>query len=162
LPYVFHEEGVRRFGFHGLSYEYIASQLPAVDPAAAKGRAIVLHLGNGASLCAMLNARSVATTLGFTALDGLMMGTRCGALDPGVVLSLMQSHAMDAKGIERLLYQESGLLGVSGVSSDMRTLLASDEPRARLAIDLYVYRIRREIGALAAVLGGVDALVFTG
>jgi len=162
LPYAYHEQGVRRFGFHGLSYEYIASQLPAVDPAAARGRAIVLHLGHGASLCAMLNGRSVATTLGFTALDGLMMGTRCGALDPGVVLYLMQSRGMDAKAIETLLYKESGLLGVSGVSSDMRTLLASDEPRAKLAVDLYVYRIRRELGALAAVLGGVDALVFTG
>ena len=162
LPYAYHEEGVRRFGFHGLSYEYIASQLPAIDPAAANGRTIALHLGNGASLCAMQGARSVATTLGFTALDGLLMGTRCGALDPGVVLYLMQSRGMEAKAIERLLYQESGLLGISGVASDMRTLLASDAPRAKLAIDLYVYRVRRELGALAAVLGGVDALVFTG
>jgi acetate kinase len=162
LPYAFHEQGVRRFGFHGLSYEYIASQLPSIDPVAASGRAIVLHLGNGASLCALSGGRSVATTLGFTALDGLLMGTRCGALDPGVVLYLMQSCGMSGAAVEKLLYQESGLLGVSGVSSDMRTLLASKEPRAQLAIDLYVYRIRREIGALAAVLGGIDALVFTG
>ncbi|HXZ48783.1 MAG TPA: acetate/propionate family kinase [Usitatibacter sp.] len=161
LPYAMHESGVRRFGFHGLSYEYIASQLPALDPAAARGRTIVLHLGNGASMCAMRETRSVATTMGFTAVDGLLMGTRCGSLDPGVVLYLMQSRGMDAKAIEKLLYQESGLLGISGISSDMRTLLASPDPRAKLAIDLYAYRIRREMGALAAVLGGVDALVFT-
>ena len=162
LPHEFHEQGVRRFGFHGLSYEYIASQLPALDARAAAGRTIVLHLGNGASCCAMLEGRSVATTMGFTAVDGLLMGTRCGALDPGVVLYLMQSRGMDVKGVEKLLYQQSGLLGVSGLSPDMRTLLASTEPPARLAIDLYVYRIRREVGALAAVLGGLDALVFTG
>jgi acetate kinase len=162
LPRRFHEAGVRRFGFHGLSYEYIASQLPSIDPAAASGRTVVLHLGNGASMCALLEGRSIATTMGFTAVDGLVMGTRCGALDPGVVLYLMQSRGMDAKAIEKLLYQESGLLGVSGISSDMRTLLASTDAAARLAIDLYVYRIRRELGALAAVLGGLDALVFTG
>jgi acetate kinase len=162
LPRAYHEEGVRRFGFHGLSYEYIASQLPRIDPVAARGRAVVLHLGNGASMCAMLGGRSVATTLGFTALDGLLMGTRCGALDPGVVLYLMQSRGMSAGAIEKLLYQQSGLLGVSGISSDMRTLLASKEPGARVAIELYAYRIRRELGALAAVLGGIDALVFTG
>jgi acetate kinase len=162
LPRELHAQGVRRFGFHGLSYEYIAAQLPAIDPHAARGRTIVLHLGNGASMCAMSACRSVATTMGFTALDGLLMGTRCGALDPGVVLYLMQSRGMDAKAVEALLYRESGLLGVSGISSDMRTLLASSEPGARAAIDLYVYRIRQELGALAAVLGGVDALVFTG
>jgi len=162
LPHAFHEEGVRRFGFHGLSYEYIASQLASLDAAAASGRTIVLHLGNGASLCALLEGRSIATTMGFTAVDGLLMGTRCGALDPGVVLYLMQSRGMDVKAVEKLLYQQSGLLGVSGMSSDMRTLLASSEPAARLAIELYVYRIRRELGALAAALGGVDALVFTG
>jgi len=162
LPRRFHEEGVRRFGFHGLSYEYIASQLPSLDADAARGRTIVLHLGNGASLCAMLGGRSVATTMGFTAIDGLLMGTRCGALDPGVVLYLMQARGMDLPALEALLHRQSGLLGVSGISPDMRTLLASDEPAARLAIDLYVYRIRREIGALAAVLGGLDALVFTG
>jgi acetate kinase len=162
LPRAYHDEGVRRFGFHGLSYEYIASQLPALDPHAARGRTIVLHLGNGASMCALLEGRSIATTMGFTAVDGLLMGTRCGALDPGVVLYLMEAHRLDARAIERLLYQHSGLLGVSGISSDMRTLLASSEPGARLAVDLYVYRICREMGALAAALGGLDALVFTG
>ena len=162
LPHAMHEAGVRRFGFHGLSYEYIASQLPSIDAAAAKGRTVVLHLGNGASMCALVECRSVATTMGFTAVDGLVMGTRCGSLDPGVVLYLMQTRGMEAKSVERLLYQESGLLGVSGISSDMRTLLASNDPSARMAIDLYVYRIRRELGALAAAMGGLDALVFTG
>ena len=161
LPQKLHAEGVRRFGFHGLSYEYIASQLPSIDAAAARGRAIVLHLGNGASMCAMLGGKSVATTMGFTAVDGLMMGTRCGALDPGVVLYLMDSHGLTARDVEKMIYQESGLLGVSGISSDMRTLLASADPAARLAVDLYLYRIRREMGALAGVLGGVDAIVFT-
>lgn len=162
LPRAMHEQGVRRFGFHGLSYEYIASQLPSVDPAAARGRTIVLHLGNGASMCAMAAGRSVATTMSFTGLDGLLMGTRCGALDPGVMLYLMQARGMDAAAIEELVYRKSGLLGVSGISSDMRTLLASGDPAARAAIDLYVYRIRLELGSLAAALGGVDALVFTG
>jgi acetate kinase len=162
LPHAMHEAGVRRFGFHGLSYEYIASQLYALDSVAARGRTVVLHLGNGASMCAMQEGKSMATTMGFTAVDGLLMGTRCGALDPGVVLYLMQSRGMDAKAVEKLLYQESGLLGVSGISADMRTLLASKEPAAQLAIDLYAYRIRRELGALAAVLGGLDTLVFTG
>ena len=161
LPQRLHAEGVRRFGFHGLSYEYIASQLPSIDAAAARGRTIVLHLGNGASMCAMNACRSVTTTMGFTAVDGLMMGTRCGALDPGVVLYLMDAHGLDARAVEKMIYQESGLLGVSGISADMRTLLASREPAARLAVDLYLYRIRREMGALAAVLGGVDAIVFT-
>jgi len=162
LPRAYYDEGVRRFGFHGLSYEYIATQLPGIDAATARGRTVVLHLGNGASLCAMLEGRSIATTLGFTALDGLLMGTRCGSLDPGVVLYLIQTRGMDAKAVEKLLYQESGLLGVSGISPDMRTLLASPEAGARLAIELYCYRIRRELGGLAAVLGGLDALVFTG
>ena len=162
LPRAMHEEGVRRFGFHGLSYEYIASRLPQVDPRAARGRTIVLHLGNGASMCAMAAGRSVATTMSFTGLDGLVMGTRCGALDPGVMLYLMQARGMDAAAIEELVYRKSGLLGVSGISPDMRTLLASNEPAARAAIDLYVYRIRLELGSLAAALGGVDALVFTG
>ncbi|HZZ94605.1 MAG TPA: acetate/propionate family kinase [Usitatibacter sp.] len=162
LPRTYHDEGVRRFGFHGLSYEYIASQLLLTDAVAARGRTIVLHLGNGASMCALLEGRSVATTMGFTAVDGLLMGTRCGALDPGVILYLMETHRMDARAVERLIYQHSGLLGVSGVSSDMRTLLASPEPGARVAIDLYIHRIRREMGALAAALGGVDAIVFTG
>jgi len=162
LPYAMFTEGVRRYGFHGLSYEYIASVLPKFSPRAAAGRTIVLHLGNGASMCAMAGGRSVASTMGFTAVDGLMMGTRTGNLDPGVVLYLMDQRGMDARSIEKLLYSQSGLLGVSGVSSDMRTLLGSGEPRARLAIDLYCYRIRRELGSLAAALGGVDALAFTG
>ena len=162
LPYAMFEEGVRRYGFHGLSYEYIASVLPLHSPRAAAGRTIVLHLGNGASMCALQHGRSVASTMGFTAVDGLMMGTRTGNLDPGVVLYLMDQRGMDPRAIEKLLYSQSGLLGISGVSSDMRTLLDSQEPRARLAIDLYCYRIRRELGSLAAVLGGLDALVFTG
>jgi acetate kinase len=162
LPYAMFEEGVRRYGFHGLSYEYVASVLPHHAERAAQGRTIVLHLGNGASMCALAAGRSVASTMGFTAVDGLMMGTRTGALDPGVVLYLMDQRGMDARAIEKLLYGQSGLLGVSGISSDMRTLLDSAEPRARLAIDLYCYRIRRELGSLAAALGGVDALVFTG
>ena len=161
LPAQLHAEGVRRYGFHGLSYEYIASVLPQVDPLAAQGRTIVLHLGNGSSMCALAQGRSVASTMGFTALDGLPMGTRCGSLDAGVVLYLLAQRGMDLRTVEQLLYQQSGLLGVSGISSDMRTLLASDDPRARLAIDLFVYRIARELGALAAVLGGLDALVFT-
>ena len=161
LPYELFEQGVRRYGFHGLSYEYIASVLPTVDPAAAAGRTIVLHLGNGASMCALQGGRSFASTMGFTALDGLMMGTRSGSLDPGVVLYLMSERGMDVAAVEKLLYNQSGLLGVSGVSSDMRGLLASDAPRARLAIDLYLYRIRRELGSLVAALGGLDALVFT-
>ncbi len=162
LPYTLHQAGVRRYGFHGLSYEFIARRLPELAPRAARGRTIVLHLGNGASMCALAGGRSVATTMGFTAVDGLMMGTRSGSLDPGVVLYLIDRCGMDARAVERLLYHESGLLGVSGVSSDMRALLASAAPRARLAIDLYCYRIRRELGSLAAALGGVDALVFTG
>jgi acetate kinase len=161
LPKALTERGVVRYGFHGLSYEYIAGVLPAVDPAAAAGRAVVLHLGNGASMCALRAGRSVATTMGFTAVDGLPMGTRCGNLDPGVVLYLMDELQMDVRAIEKLIYQQSGLLGVSGVSSDMRVLLASDEPGARAAIDLYAYRIGRELGSLAAALGGLDAVVFT-
>ncbi len=161
LPHAMHEAGVRRYGFHGLSYEYIASVLPDIDARAAAGRTVVLHLGNGASMCALQDGCSVASTMGFTAVDGLPMGTRSGSLDPGVLLYLMDERGMDARAIERLLYQQSGLLGVSGVASDMRTLLASDNPRAKLAIDLYVYRIGREMGSLAAALGGLDAIVFT-
>lgn len=161
LPRALSDEGVRRYGFHGLSYEYIARRLRQVAPAIAGGRVIVAHLGNGASLCAMHQGRSVASTMGFTAVDGLMMGTRTGALDPGVILYLMDHHKMDASAIEDLLYRRSGLLGVSGVSSDMRTLRASADPHAREAIDLFVYRIAREVGSLAAALGGLDALVFT-
>jgi acetate kinase len=162
LPEDFHDAGVQRYGFHGLSYEYIAAELPRVDARAAAAKTIVLHLGNGSSMCAIDAGRSVATTMGFTATDGLPMGTRCGALDPGVILYLMDECRMDARAIERLLYNESGLLGVSGISSDMRALLASTAPSARLAIDLYVYRIRRELGSLAAALGGLDTIVFTG
>jgi acetate kinase len=161
LPYAMFEEGVRRYGFHGLSYEYIASVLARYSARAAGGRTIVLHLGNGASMCALDNGRSVASTMGFTAVDGLMMGTRTGNLDPGVVLYLMDQRGMDVRAIEKLLYSQSGLLGVSGISSDMRALLDSPAPRAGLAIDLYCYRIRRELGSLVAALGGVDALVFT-
>jgi len=161
LPASITDRGVRRYGFHGLSYEYIASALPQYDARAAAGKTVVLHLGNGASMCAMLNARSVASSMGFTAVDGLPMGTRSGNLDPGVVLYFMQELKMDAAAIETLLYKESGLLGVSGISSDMRELLESTDPRAKLAIDLFVYRISRELGSLAAALGGLDAIVFT-
>jgi acetate kinase len=162
LPRRYADEGVRRYGFHGLSYEYIASVLPRIDRRAAGGRTVVAHLGNGASLCAMAAGRSVATTMSFTALDGLMMGTRCGAIDPGVLLYLMERHGMAGPDLERLLYEQSGLLGVSAISSDMRELLASPDARAAEAVDLFVYRIRREVGSLAAALGGLDALVFTG
>jgi len=161
LPRSITERGVIRYGFHGLSYEYIASVLPTYDARAAAGKAIVLHLGNGASMCALANCRSVASTMGFTAADGLPMGTRCGSLDPGVVLYLIDELGMDTRAVENLIYQQSGLLGVSGISSDMRTLLASGDPNARTAIDLYVYRIGRELGSLAAALGGLDAIVFT-
>jgi acetate kinase len=161
LPYELTEAGVLRYGFHGLSYEYIASVLPQYDSSAATGKTVVLHLGNGASMCAIEAGRSIANTMGFTAVEGLPMGTRCGSLDPGVVLYLMDQCGMDAREIEKLIYSQSGLLGVSGVSSDMRSLLASGEPRAKLAVDLYIYRIRRELGSLAAALGGLDAIVFT-
>jgi acetate kinase len=161
LPSEITDRGVRRYGFHGLSYEYIASVLPQVDSRAAQGRTVVLHLGNGASLCAIHAGKSVASTMGFTAVDGLPMGTRSGNLDPGVVLYLMDELKMDARAIEKLLYQQSGLLGVSGVSSDMRTLLDSAEPKAQFAVELFVYRIGRELGSHAAALGGLDALVFT-
>ncbi|WP_373501455.1 acetate/propionate family kinase [Desulfococcus sp.] len=162
LPAELREAGVMRYGFHGLSYEYIASVLPDISPKAAKGRCVVLHLGNGASMCALEAGRSIASTMGFTAVEGLPMGTRSGTLDPGVILYLMDQRGMDARAIEKLLYTQSGLLGVSGISSDMRTLLASGEPPARLAVDLFLYRIRRELGSLAAALGGLDAIVFTG
>jgi acetate kinase len=161
LPMEMYDAGVRRYGFHGLSYEYIASALPRFDERAAAGKTVVLPLGNGASMCALDNSRSVASTMSFTALDGLPMGTRCGAIDPGVLLYLLSERGMDAKALEALLYNQSGLLGVSGVSSDMRVLLASDAPRAKVAVDLFVYRIGRELGSLAAAMGGVDAIVFT-
>jgi acetate kinase len=161
LPAELREAGVMRYGFHGLSYEYIALTLPEIAPTAAKGKSVVLHLGNGASMCAIEAGRSLASTMGFTAVEGLPMGTRSGSLDPGVILHLMDQRGMDARAIEKLIYNQSGLLGVSGISSDMRTLLASEEPRAKLAVELFLYRIRRELGSLAAALGGLDALVFT-
>jgi acetate kinase len=161
LPRAYEEEGMQRYGFHGLSYEFIAQQLRAIDPNVANGRIIVAHLGNGASLCAMRAGRSVDTTMGFTALDGLLMGTRPGTLDPGAVTYLMREHAMSAGEIEDVLYHRSGLLGISGISSDMRTLLASNDSHAREAVELFVFRAAREIGALTASLGGLDGLVFT-
>ena len=162
LPRALTDEGVRRYGFHGLSYEYIVSRLPSVAPELARGRVIIAHLGNGASLCAVRGGQSVATTMGFTAVDGLVMGTRCGAIDPGALVFLMDTHGMDARAIEDLIYRRSGLLGVSGISSDMRELRKSGDPHAREAIALFVYRIVREIGSLAAAIGGLDGLVFTG
>jgi len=162
LPRRLTDEGIRRYGFHGLSYEYIASVLPGVlGAAAADGRVVVAHLGSGASLCALRKRRSVATTMGFTALDGLVMSRRSGNIDPGVILYLMQEKGMTAEDVSHMLYNESGLLGVSGLSDDMRTLLASDDPLAKDAVDLFVYRFGRELGSMAAALGGIDALVFT-
>lgn len=161
LPKEICNSRVQRYGFHGLSYEYISSVLPEVAPEIAKGRVIVAHLGSGASLCALKAGKSVDSTLSFTALDGLCMGTRPGTLDPGVVLYLFQTLGLSAKEVETILYKKSGLLGISGISNDMRDLLASDKPEARLAVDYFVYRAAKEIGALAAVLGGVDGLVFT-
>ncbi len=160
LPRDITEHGVRRYGFHGLSYEYIASVMVQHDPVLS-GRVVVLHLGNGASMCAMQGGSSVATTMGFTALDGLPMGTRCGSLDPGVVLYLMAELGMDQEQVTTLLYHQSGLLGVSGISSDMRTLEASDSQAAKDAINLFVHSIKRQLGALAATLGGLDGIVFT-
>jgi acetate kinase len=161
LPREIRETGVQRYGFHGLSYEYIASVLPEIAPEIADGRVIVAHLGSGASLCALSGGRSVDTTLGFTALDGLCMGTRPGSVDPGVILYLFQNLGLSAKEVETLLYKKSGLLAISGSSNDMRDLIDSPEPSAVLAVDYFVYRAAREIGALAAVLGGLDGLVFT-
>ena len=162
LPREITDAGVRRYGFHGLSYEYVSGRLNEVAPELADARVVIAHLGNGASLCAVRSGQSVATTMGFTAVDGLMMGTRCGNIDPGVLLYLMDERKMDARAIEDLIYKRSGLLGVSGISSDMRALLTSDEPAAAEAVNLFVYRILREIGSLAAALGGLDAIVFTG
>jgi acetate kinase len=161
LPREIRSQGVQRYGFHGLSYEYIASVMPQVAPQIAHGRVIVAHLGSGASMCAMRNGKSVDSTLGFTALDGLCMGTRPGAVDPGVILYLFQGLGLSAREVETILYKKSGLLGISGVSNDMRDLLTSPEPLARLAIDYFVYRAAKEIGALTAALGGIDGLVFT-
>ncbi|MEY3288965.1 MAG: hypothetical protein RLZZ419_1207 [Pseudomonadota bacterium] len=162
IPRHFTDEGIRHYGFHGLSYEYIASVLPTINPSFAEARIIIAHLGSGASLCALYKSNSIATTMGFSPLDGLVMGTRCGSIDPGILLYLMDHHNMDARALEQLLYHQSGLLGVSGISNDMRVLLASDDPHALEAIALFVYRIGREIGSLAAALGGLDALIFTG
>ncbi len=159
LPRRLFEQGIRRYGFHGLSYEYIARVLPDYAPNAS--RVVVAHLGSGASMCALRDGKSIESTLGFSGLDGLPMGTRPGALDPGVMLYLLEALGMDAKAIEKLLYTESGLLGVSGISNDMRDLLASDDSKAAEAVDLFVYHIAKNLGALAAVLEGIDALVFT-
>lgn len=161
LPRALHEQGIRRYGFHGLSYEYIAGQLRTIDGELAGGRGIAAHLGNGASLCAMRDGKSVDTTMGFTALDGLMMGTRCGTLDPGVVLHLQTQMGLSPAGIDDLLYRKSGLLGVSGISSDMRILTADPSRQSQEAVELFIWRAVREFGALTASLGGVDGIVFT-
>lgn len=161
LPDTLYREGVRRYGFHGLSYEYIAGALPAIAPEIAQGRVVVAHLGSGASMCAMRGGRSLDTTMSFSALDGLPMGTRCGALDPGVVIYLMREKRMATGDVERLLYHQSGLRGLSGISNDVRDLLANHEPAAKFALDYFVYHVCRQLGALAAVLGGLDAIVFT-
>jgi acetate kinase len=162
LPYSLYEEGIRRYGFHGLSYEYISSVLPERAPEIAAGRVVVAHLGNGCSACAIRNRVSVATTMGFTALDGLPMGTRCGELDAGVVLHLIQQKGMSSDQLVDLLYRRSGMLGLSGVSSDFRELLASPEPRARFAVEVFCYRVAGHIASLASALGGIDGVVFTG
>ncbi|MDS4070336.1 MAG: acetate/propionate family kinase [Candidatus Competibacter sp.] len=162
LPLIYRQEGVQRYGFHGLSYEYIAGALAEIMGTPATGRVVVAHLGNGASMCAMRDGQSVASTMGFTAVEGLPMGTRTGSLDPGVLLYLIERHGMGAKDLTNLLYKQSGLLGLSGISNDMRELLASSDPNAKLAVDYFCYRIARELGSLAAALGGLDALVFTG
>lgn len=162
LPRRYRDEGVRRYGFHGLSYEYIAGALAGAMATPATGRVVVAHLGNGASLCAMQDGRSVASTMGFTAVEGLPMGTRSGSVDPGVLLYLMEQHGLGARELTDLLYKQSGLLALSGFSNDMRDLLASSEPAAKLAVDYFCYRIARELGSLAAALGGLEALVFTG
>jgi acetate kinase len=162
LPRHFYEEGVRRYGFHGLSYEYVTSELARIAPHHAAGRLVIAHLGNGASMCAIRGGQSVASTMGFSALDGLPMGTRCGQLDPGVLLYLMRERGMSANEIEDLLYRKSGLLGLSGLSSDMRALEAAGTPEAQQAIDYFVFRVRRELGAMTAILSGLDALAFAG
>jgi acetate kinase len=161
LPSELREKGLQRYGFHGLSYEYISTVLPQVAPEIAGGRVIVAHLGSGASLCALKDRKSVDNSLGFTALDGLCMGTRPGSIDPGVVLYLFQTLGLSPKEVETILYKKSGLRGISGISPDMRELLRSTEPAARLAVEYFVYRAAKEIGALTAVLGGIDGLVFT-
>jgi acetate kinase len=161
LPRELHDQGIKRYGFHGLSYEYIARELRRVAPEIASGRVIVAHLGNGASLCALDGGRSIDSIMGYTAIDGLIMGTRCGALDAGVVLDLIARRGMTVAEVEKTLYSKSGLLGMSGISNDMRDLLASDRPQAAEAISVFVRRIAKELGGLTAMLGGLDALVFT-
>jgi acetate kinase len=161
LPRALEAQGIRRYGFHGLSYEWLTRRLQAVDPGLAAGKVILAHLGAGASLCAIRNGHSIETTMGFSTLDGLMMATRCGALDPGVVLHLMTAGTMSPGEVSDLLYKQSGLLGVSGISGDMRTLLQSEAPEAREAVDLYTWRVAREIGSLTMALGGLDGLVFS-
>ncbi|MEI8180123.1 acetate kinase [Aestuariivirga sp.] len=162
LPRSYYEKGIRRYGFHGLSYEYIAGEIARIAPRLAEGKLVVAHLGNGASVCAIQNGKSVASTMGFSALDGLPMGTRSGQIDPGVILYLMDQEGLSAAAISDLLYKKSGLLGMSGLSNDMRVLEAATDPRAAEAIDYFVFRVQREIGAMAAALGGIDALVFCG
>jgi acetate kinase len=162
LPREFYDQGIRRYGFHGLSYEYVVGRLKEIAPLYEQGRVVVMHLGNGASMCAIRDGQSVGSSMGFTALDGLPMGTRCGQLDPGVVLYLLKEKGMTADEIEDLLYRRSGLKGLSGLSQDMRELGAAGTPRAMQAIDYFVFRIRRELGAMAAVLSGLDAVVFCG
>jgi acetate kinase len=157
-----HDEGIRRYGFHGLSYEYIASVLPERAPDIAQGRVVVAHLGNGASLCALKGRTSIASTMGFSVLDGLPMGTRCGEIDPGVILHLLQHKRMSPEVVADLLYRQSGMLGLSGVSSDFRDLMASQDPDARFAVEVFCYQTVRHIGSLVAALGGVDGIVFTG
>jgi acetate kinase len=161
LPRAWFDDGVRRFGFHGLSYQFIASRLPEVMPALEMGRVVIAHLGSGASMCAVREGKSVATSMGFSTLDGIPMGTRPGALDPGVVLYLLGQKGLTLPQVESLLYKESGLKGLSGLSNDMRTLLASDAPEATLAVDYFVSRCAREVASLATALGGLDGLVFT-
>lgn len=160
IPHAFYDQGIRRYGFHGLSYDYIASALREADPALAAGRVVVAHLGNGASLCAMKDGKSVMTSMGFSALDGLVMGTRCGKIDPGVLLYLLD-QGMDSKALSDMLYRQSGLLGLSGISNDMRTLLASDDPRAVEAVACFVASLQRGIAEMAAAMGGIDGIVFT-
>jgi acetate kinase len=162
LPRALYAEGVRRYGFHGLSYEYVSARLRTIAPLQAGGRVVVAHLGNGASMCAIRDGKSIASTMSFTALDGLPMGTRCGQLDPGVILYLLREKKLDVAALSDLLYRESGLQGLSGISHDMRELEASDAPEARQAIDYFISRIRYEFGGLAAALDGVDAMVFCG
>ena len=161
LPRQLSEEGIRRYGFHGLSYEYVARRLTEIAPEVAQGRVIVAHLGSGASMCALKEGRSVASTMGFSAMDGLIMGTRPGNLDPGIILYLLEEKGYSPAEVSALLYRQSGLLGMSAISNDMRVLLKSDRQQAKDAIATFVYRIQRELGSLAAVLGGLDALVFT-